>query len=374
MIFKDPVTAEDPRWTPDGNAILFTSDQRYPGVMRDLWMLRVANGKAQGRPELIKGDLGKALKGKLTAAGAYYYKQTSSVTQTLAVGFDPATGKVVGESEPVSLQTGGMSKQPSMSLDGNWLSFFRRSADDKSIIVIQSLQTGAETAFPTELPFAQNSAMFPDGKSLAISDWGQNPKYGFLKFDTNTGAITPLKDVKGISGEMNVSPDGRTLYYCQWQGGDRLWHVMAWEIGAGNERELAKGQGGRRDYISLSLSLDGSQLAFARTEGNDDVIEVMPSAGGAGREVYRVRGPAMIGALAFEPDGQHLIFISEAERGSRMKLLRIAVAGGQPGETGIEAKFLDKIMVHPNGKRIFYAAGTGTSEIWALENLLPKAK
>ena len=113
-------------------------------------------------------------------------------------------------------------------------------------------------------------------------------------------------------------------------------------------------------------------MAIVKTEGNGDVIEIVPSAGGPGREVYRVPAPEMIGLVAFEPDGQHLIYISEAERGSRQKLMRIAVTGGQPRETGIESRGLGKFMVHPDGKRIFYAAGTGTSEILALENFLPK--
>ena len=188
VVFQDPAMAEDPRWTPDSKGILFTGDQRLPGVVRDLWMLRVSNGKPQGRAELVKTDMGEST-GAVTSSGTYYYKQSTGFPQTLAVEFDPASGKTVGEPTPVSRQSGVMSGNPSISYDGHWLSFFRSSPDKHAILVMHSLETDEEKVFPTVLPIGMNTTIFPDGKSVVAIDWRNGPSTGFLRIDANTGEI-----------------------------------------------------------------------------------------------------------------------------------------------------------------------------------------
>src|SRR5712692_5498070 len=57
-------------WAPDGNHILFASDRS--GSM-SAWVLRVADGKPQGPPELVKPDIGQVNPIGFTQSGSFYY-------------------------------------------------------------------------------------------------------------------------------------------------------------------------------------------------------------------------------------------------------------------------------------------------------------
>ncbi len=69
-LVEHPAEDELLGWTPDGNHILFTSDRS--GSM-GAWILRMADGKAQGPPELVKQDIGPAQPIGFTRTGSYYY-------------------------------------------------------------------------------------------------------------------------------------------------------------------------------------------------------------------------------------------------------------------------------------------------------------
>ncbi len=75
------------------------------------------------------------------------------------------------------------------------------------------------------------------------------------------------------------------------------------------------------------------------------------------------------------PDGRHLLF-SKGPRGN-MELWRIPVDGGEPEKLGLAMARLGLfgLSVHPDGQRIAFSAGAAgppTSEVWVMENFLPK--
>src|SRR5205085_11337455 len=57
-------------WAPDGKQLLFASDR--PGSL-GVWLVQIADGTAQGAPELVKREMGTMVPLGLTPSGAVYY-------------------------------------------------------------------------------------------------------------------------------------------------------------------------------------------------------------------------------------------------------------------------------------------------------------
>jgi Tol biopolymer transport system component len=362
-------------------------------VTLDLWLLRTSGGKPLGFPELVKTGLGEMDKGRptifalrpVTRDGTYYFNRRTppggGMIQLLTTKFDPDTGKVVGTPSFVS-RMGGESWSPSFSRDGRWLAYLWRNPGSLPSLVIQSVESGEERVVPmTPSPVQIDWAlMFPDGRSVLVAAAQPNGAAILCRMDAASGAWTLLKKPVAGEGPSEISPDGRTVILYRAMtgpGSPGLNRVIAWDIEAGQERELMEGA------RVCQLSRDGKQLAVARPDGKDLVIDVLPTAGGPRREVYRV--PGFHGAaIEWTPDGRYLILGPTAAMGSgSVVYMRVSVEGGEVQPIGISAsqdgqvrfpRTFGVLRAHPNGRQLVYTARgeRAASETWALENFLPK--
>ena len=55
-LIEHPANDTGPMWTPDGTKVVFASDRTGS---TSAWVVRLADGNAQGPPELVKPDLGR---------------------------------------------------------------------------------------------------------------------------------------------------------------------------------------------------------------------------------------------------------------------------------------------------------------------------
>jgi len=394
LLFEGQSTIEGPRWTPDGAGIVFLSDRRLPGTTLDLWLLRTSGGKALGSPELIKTGLGEMFGGRpmagvlgaITRDGAYYFhrgSQNGGMRQLLTTKLNPDTGKVVGASSFVS-RIGGESWSPSFSRDGRWLAYLSGHRGSSPSLVIQSVETGEERVVPMKYSPSQLNwaVMFPDGRSVLVDVGTPDGELVVHRVDVATGAWTSLKKPDGpeVKGFVNgISPDGRTIFLNRNPPGAGEMHLIARDIETGQERELRSWKGGGR----WALSDDGKQLAVAHFDGKDLVIDILPSAGGPNREVYRAPG-IRSASITWTPDERYLIFGPSDEPATAKVLMRLSVEGGEAQPIGISAsedeqvrfpRGLGATRVHPNGRQLIYTASGDANggENWVLENFLPKA-
>ena len=378
-----------PQWTPDGSGVVFMSDRRSPGQTVDLWLLRLAEGKAAGFPEIVQKDLGKINNGEtdayprsvITHNGAYYFSKRRGINrELLTVDFDPESGRVNGTPTYVS-RNPGETFSPSFTSDGRLLSYLRQSEPPATLLVIQTVATGEEKVVslwdPDRRLYPTGAMIFPDGKSVLLA---VSPLDGirFYRVDIATGKWTPLKrtvsDLDTSQGA--ISPDGGTFYFTRGGTPDNVAHLFAREVETGVERDIKT----LPPAGSFNLSPDGKLIATTRGAGKDSVVEVMPAAGGAAREVYRVQGIAAT-LMDWEPDGQHLIVLCKETGGDSFWRVSIQAGPAQPigistplnGSTSFP-KSLGKLAVSPSGRQIVYTArAEPTDGVFVLENFLPPA-
>ncbi|RKZ16835.1 amidohydrolase [bacterium] len=188
-----------PRYSPDGSEILFTSD-RAGG--NNLWTM-----KADGSDMKALTDTGE----KDTNCGAW-------------------------------------------SPDGEWIASKRRLTDGSSIGATELWMfhrlggNGLQITKKDDLPEASEPVFHPDGRFVYFSarprrfTYGQNPYQGIYqirKFDRQTGDLSRVTGRFGGAGRPSISPDGKTLTYIS---RDRLDVVLiAHDLDSGAERIVYRG-------------------------------------------------------------------------------------------------------------------------------------
>jgi TolB protein len=151
---------------------------------------------------------------------------------------------------------------------------------------------------------------------------------------------------------------------------------MSFDIGSKKGTELKRIAA--RQIHSIAVAPNGAQVAFVTFDPEERAVsvQVMPAAGGESRELLRDSEWWDSGNLAWTPDGRYLLFAKpeNAKAKTPPLLWRVPVAGGAPEKLGISMGFAASPVVHPDGKRVAFEVNEpGPTELWALENFLPKS-
>ncbi len=231
----------------------------------------------------------------------------------------------------------------------------------------------------------------PDGRYLYFVMAGQSA--GLWRVSTEGGAPQKLDvNLKGLS-YPSLHPDGRHISFSAEI--EPSYALCSRNLETGEEHMLLQ-----NDNVSIypAVSPDGRQLAVARIQGDDSLIEILPLGAGKRREIFRVRAAeALLGFPTFSPDGREIFFSRRAPKGERVELWRIPAQGGAavrtdvwvpqvreqgqdwdsgaivPPQADYAVQQFRGLAFHPDGRRFVFDAGFQRSEFWAMENFLPKA-
>jgi len=165
---------------------------------------------------------------------------------------------------------------------------------------------------------------------------------------------------------FKVSSDGEFVV-SQGQGIERL------DLATGQLTVLRESPRPNETFLlSPAISRDGKQVAYVMAGQQGVEILVTDAQGGESRRIFsseRFDNPFNI--LSWTPDGRHILIAKEEQ--SAFTIWRVPVAGGQPERIGGPMNVRIKgIQVHPDNRTIFFTGIAGSSEIWALENFLPR--
>jgi Tol biopolymer transport system component len=373
-----PARDEMVGWTSDGGQLLFISDRSGTD---DLWSLPVVNGKPAEAPIQIKKDIGRVLESHLSRSGSLYYSVRTGGPDVYLGQLDAGAGKLVGGPEHVADHLTEGHTSPDFSLNGRYLSFVRRGAQGGNTLLVRDLKTGAEAKVPTKATLLFNPRLAPDGGSVIVGGGGQPGEPGYYRVDVQTGEQTlVLKTRPGLNGFNNVGwmPDGRSIFFLRHSDERPLVRVLTRrDLATGADKELARVN--EPYYVGdCQASPDGRWIAFVRLDSSKPMtteLWIVPAAGGDARTVSSFDG--MLRALAWSPDSRQVLFVgTPRETENNSGLWRTAI------DTGTTARIegfnrpvrqFGQFRVHPDGRRIAFAAGEPQAEFWVLENFLPKS-
>lgn len=353
-------------WAPDGKRILFASNRS--GTM-GAWVIRVADGKPQGSPELIKPNIGDSLSPiGMTANGSFFYGLTREISNVYVAELDMMSGSVISPPKlvtetvtPGAFTRGhglGNTSSADWSPDGRELVY--RSDRTVSILTLDS-GTIHEIAPPVLGPLHWGS----DGRSI-LAGGGTQAHPGLYTFDPQTGtaALLTLLEPGADIQDFAWAPDAKTVLY---HAGNT---VYAKNLSTDETKKICVSP---EDSVirSFAVSPDGRQVACVSARS----LFVVPAGGGAPRELLRLKDAYDMfqfgGGVAWTPDGSQIVFArGDPNNVGQFNLWHILAAGGEPRKLDLAPGGYSELRMHPDGRRIAFTAGSVTTEVWVMDNFL----
>lgn len=372
-LVQGPGRHHDALWAPDGRKVVFVSDRS--GTM-DLWSVRVADGKPEGAPELLKADIGSMRPLGFTRDGSLCYAIDSSQSDVYVADLDPATGKVTSQPQRITDSFVGKNQAPVVwSSDGQFLAYTRGSmGTTPRQLVIRSVGTGEERSIPNTFPFEDAFALrwFPDGRSLLAPERSSG-ETRYRRIDIQSGeskSVLVPRPNTWIQRQADLSRDGSLLYYSIYDVPTGEVALIRRNLESGEEKELYRTRSRGSSVYEISLSPDERHVAFAPFTDNGIQLMVVPAEGGTARELC----PWTAGAfgMAWTRDGRHLLGVTSLS--GPQQLLSVPIDGGAPEPVGLTVRGIRSPSVHPDGRRIAFAGTQARAELWVIKNLLPAPK
>jgi Tol biopolymer transport system component len=349
-----------PIWTPDGSAIVFSSDR---SGTHELWITQISEGKRRGPVVVLSRDKGIPKDGVIEPLGfgpdgSLFFRSQPIPTRdihTAAIDFE--SGAVSRPFTQTVDRFAGRNSNPVYSPDGKSFAYFseKNPLSGHLSIVIRTLASGEERDIPTTFvgqPLG-GAAWFPDGQSLIFVGARPGETKALHRIDLNTGKEMMRRVVKADwSSPVVVSPDGKKVYFKRHafgQGGDQI--LVAYDFATERETELYKGPLAGRvgpQKNVLSLSPDGERIAFAGAGNADNqVLRIVPTSGGEHQLVRSASADRLV-PLKWSEDAKNVLI----QRGNG-QLWWVPVDGERGDGRRIGSgnyPFIESL--HPDGKQV----------------------
>lgn len=375
QLFSGDPKAQLIDWAPDGKGLVFLSDRS--GV-RALWHVAMEEGSAAGEARILRtGMASEIFPVGIGADGRLLFVENSGLNNSYVV---PLAG---GAPARLTRRFEGSNGFATHSPDGKRLAWFglkEQMSVNGSTLIVRDRASGSEKTLPAPAGAVMNFApqWLDDNHSLVFQVTESN-KDMLVKFDVETGQTSKIADAQRLIWSL-LSPDGRTYYFAKRAEG----HIVALDLATGAERKIAEFTP-RRLVRALALSPDGKTLAFVvqhpphlpdTTGFVGWSVELCDVA--TGKVSILKRGDSKdpyVGfyrrALQFTSDGKALIATTGGSKPVRIRLLPLD--GGPDRILVPSTGLLFDASVSPDGKSLAYTESTTKSDLWMLENFLPKA-
>lgn len=379
-----PALDQHPFWSSDGKTIVFVSNR---SGSFDLYAQPVAEGVIQGDPILIKSDLGDIHPLGMTSDGRLFYGSFMNRRDVVSARIDLASGEVLRRPEKITQSFEGRNDTPELSVDGRIVAFYScrdRSAPGSTVqadtIVVRWLETGEEKSFPIRqrLDLFRPLRWSQDQKSIFFGSWDiATKKYLGFRLDLESGNIQSL--FPGSPDSIYLfSSDGRFSYSSERDvsNGVRLFRIYRKDVASGEKTDLWTSS---ESASFLTLSPDDKQLYFLAGAKTSQSLKILSIEGGQPKTLWTENFPEEKGGGPFyhtgwTTDSRNVLVAKKGSEG-KYHLWIVPCDGRKPLETGIAGNMIRFFRIHTETGLVVYSSGDfSASEIWVLENFLPKTE
>lgn len=383
-IVQDRASNTSPVWDPDGRRVVFVSDRSGTA---GLWTIRVTDGRPDGSPELLRANVANIIPLGFTRDGSFFYRTENLWMEAYTADFD-SDRLTVTNPLPVSDRFVGSNSKPELSPDGKYVAFLRRkpggaAASAPPTLIVRSVSTGEERALDPRGGYGRLQ-WFPDSRSLLVQGRGESNRSTFRRVALDPADTQPLfETARVIWNTAALSPDGKAVFYTVAEiigdrsgpGDLKSLRLVKRRLDTGEETDLYRAESTGFGFFGLSVSSDGSRVAFQlNVAGGKRAVMLMPADGGTPREIYRSSQSSLshVGAMSWMPDGRHLIVTGKCGPGVEEQLCALPSEGGDLRSLGQGMQEISSRMMSADGRRIAFTGSTRKQELWVIRNLFPE--
>jgi Tol biopolymer transport system component len=371
-------------WTPDGKTILFASNRT--GKL-DIWAVSVENGRQARNPELVRASTGAIHPLGFTVDGSYFYSSSQSKRDIYIAEVNLQSGKLIKPPQKISRVYEGKNNASEISPDGRYLAYVSsrgsRTPIEASTICVYDFHSKEYKEFPVDLqiPTFKRMRWAEDSQSLYFLGRKEMESNSLHRLDLDSGNVTLIKKPDDRASISSCSRDGRFVFVIEIEAIDRktrISRLFKQDLETGEKKEIYSSD----IFLSfLTLSPDERHLAFVQYTGlvgqRHHRIFVLPTEGGKAKEILSDEEPISYYGLSWTRDSKNVLLAKRYEENGIMKYdLWIApIDGSSPKKTDLSMQMIHFVSGHPDGKTLAFTAGESSkSEIWVMENFLPKQK
>ena len=187
---------------------------------------------------------------------------------------------------------------------------------------------------------------------VTSSGLGRNSKYALMVADADGwGPRTVVNSTEPLMSP-SWSPDGRSLAYVSFEGGNSAVYIQDISTGAREKVASFRGINGAPNF-----SPDGNRLALTLSKGGNPDVYVMDL---ASKHLTQVTTHFGIDTEpSWSADGASLYFTSD--RGGRPQIYQVSAGGGSASRISFEGSYNASPSVSFDGKKIAVAQGSGNT-------------
>jgi Tol biopolymer transport system component len=308
-------------WLRDGKHLLFASDR---SGATDLWALPVTGGRAAGAARQVEAGIGSWWSLGLTRSGALYVFKNPRASSVRVSALDLQAGRLV-PSRSAGYQHFISSKgTPYWSPDGKQLAFRFCSVTGGGPcgLAISSIETGAAHELWLKLAYMAdfNGGWSADGDSFLTTGTDLKGRAGAYRIDIRTGGAAP---VEGVLPRDILSPDEKRIFQ-RTEGA-----IVERDLPSGQQREIYR-RPPHTEMTGITLSPDGRYVAFHELSEEKSTIYLVPTGGGAPRELLAVNRPEQLSRrIAWTPDSRGVIVPKKPTADAKPSELWLAAIDGE---------------------------------------------
>lgn len=364
---------------------MFTSDRRGTS---GVWAIAVAEGTPLSDAILIKENLGQIYPLGITEEGKIYYSISILNKDAYTAKLDLMSGKVLTAPQKVNDLFQGRTSTAFWSPDGKFLAYLLKKSTmnrpfNYDTLRILSLESGEERDLSLDFDaiiFGRTPSWTTDGKYIFLIGVAEKQRGGFYKLDIQTGKSELIFD-KAI---VDWSSDGNIIYDYEYNRNEKVSQsyssLVRINLQTGKKETIFQSKEIMFGNIRLSPDGEWIGLPIQRTESQHSkkISYIIPAQGGEPIELFQsTETDLSIRSVYWDFSGKGLLFpkryTGEAEQRKDELWYIPSFNGSPPKKLELEMNSIWGVCFSPDGQTIaFDSSGYSESEIWVMENFLPK--